>query len=506
VALTEPHPITLNPPPWRLSLEMKVNAVRWDLANRIAKKMGSSAAGLGAAMTTGQEAFIDTDTEDALRDAGLAHIISISGLHMAIVGGFAFLLARMSIAAIPWLALRINGKKVAAVFGLVAVGAYLIISGAPAPAERAAITAAVAFGAILADRRALSLHTLSLAATMVILLQPEAVGEAGFQMSFAATAALVALAELWRRRPREINTPWPIRLVQSIGVWVAISLAASFVAGLATGPFAIQHFNRVAVFGLPANLVTEPLSTFVIMPFLAIGAVLETIGLGGFFLRIAGIGIDLMVDGATWVAAQPHATLLVASAPAIALPVSFLGILWLCLWRGGLRWFGLPAACAVLIWPRPEVPVAWIAHDGAAAAVRRGDSAVLMRPDVKLFAAELWARRRGLELPEDAVAARAGVFDCASQSCRAVYEDGPRVSMWWTIRKPKPDVIEALCRSSDVLALKADVPLPASCNGVTVLRPPDFAAKGSVEIYRDGRMVWAQPLRGARPWTSGSGE
>jgi len=98
------------------------------------------------------------------------------------------------------------------------------------------------------------------------------------------------------------------------------------------------------------------------------------------------------------------------------------------------------------------------------------------------------------------------VFDCASQSCRAVYEDGPRVSMWWTIRKPKPDVIEALCRSSDVLALKADVPLPASCNGVTVLRPPDFAAKGSVEIYRDGRMVWAQPLRGARPWTSGSGE
>src|SRR5690606_37217730 len=119
-------------------LEMRINALRWSLAQRVAAKMSPGARGLGAAMTTGHEAFIDSATEDALRDTGLAHIISISGLHMAIVGGFAFLFARWIIAAVPALALRAPGKKLAALFGLLAVAAYLLISGSPPPAVRAA--------------------------------------------------------------------------------------------------------------------------------------------------------------------------------------------------------------------------------------------------------------------------------------------------------------------------------------------------------------------------------
>ncbi len=505
LALTEARATDLPPPPFRLALEMKINALRWSLAQKVAAKMSPGSGGLGAAMVTGNEAFISPETEDALRDAGLAHIISISGLHMAIVGGFAFLLARWAIAAIPWLALRVPGKKVAAVFGLAAVTLYLIISGAPPPAERAAITAAVAFAAILADRRAISLHALAVAAVIVILLQPEAVAEAGFQMSFAATAALVAIAELWRGRPREINTPLPIRIVQGAGTWVGVAMAASLVAGLATGPFAIQHFNRVAVFGLPANLVTEPLSTFVIMPFLAIGTVLETVGLGGWALKIAGLGIDAMIAGSVWVASLPHATMTISSAPQMALPIAFLGILFVCLWKGNFRWLGVPAALAVVLWPRPEAPLAWFDSEGGTAAIRRGEDAVLMRPDARLFAAELWARRRGLALPEDPMAARTAAFDCKGQSCRATYAEGLRVSVWWTIRRPTPQALDALCRSSDVLALKAPVDAPASCNGVRVLRPADFQKGEAVEIYGDGRMVWASPLRGVRPWTSGSG-
>src|SRR3982751_541811 len=191
------------------------------------------------AMTTGHEAFVPKTQVDNLRPAGLAHIISISGLHMAIVGGFAFGLARLLIAAWPWLALRVHGKKLAALFGLAAVGGYLVRSGAPPPAERAAITASVAFAAVLVDRQAISLHALALAAMAVLLLQPEAVTEPGFQMSFAATAALVALAEIWPRPLKEIDVPWPIRWVQGAASWTVASLAVSFVAGLATGPFAI---------------------------------------------------------------------------------------------------------------------------------------------------------------------------------------------------------------------------------------------------------------------------
>lgn len=232
---TEPDAIA----PWRLRLTMRINATRWALTEKIVAALGPETGGLAAAMTTGHEAFVPREQVDNLRAAGLAHIISISGLHMAIVGGFAFAFARLGVAAWPWLALRINGKKAAAIFGLAAVGGYLVLSGAPPPAERAAITAAVAFAAILADRQAISLHSLALAAMAVLLLQPEAITEPGFQMSFAATAALVALAEVWPRPVKEIEVPWWIRWPQAAMAWTAASIAVSFVAGLATGPFAI---------------------------------------------------------------------------------------------------------------------------------------------------------------------------------------------------------------------------------------------------------------------------
>src|SRR5690606_3354781 len=142
-ALGPTRPAALAPPPWRVRMEMKVNAVRYDLAQRIVARLGERTGGVAAAMTTGHETWIGRDDLDAMRDSGLAHILSISGLHMAIVGGFVFFAARLGVAAWPWLALRAPGKKIAAVAGLVAVGVYLVISGAPPPAERAAITASI---------------------------------------------------------------------------------------------------------------------------------------------------------------------------------------------------------------------------------------------------------------------------------------------------------------------------------------------------------------------------
>jgi competence protein ComEC len=204
---------------------------------------------------------------------------------------------------------------------------------------------------------------------------------------------------------------------------------------------------------------------------------------------------------AAWFSHLPGAILLVASAPAFTLPAAFLGMLWMFLWKGRLRWLGLPAALAVTLCPRPVAPVAWIAADGGAAAVRSHGQAILMRPDAKLFAAELWAHRRGLALPADAAMAQAGVFDCTRQGCRATYSGAVRVSAWWTIRKPKPAVLEGLCASSDILVMKAVVDLPDSCRTARILRPADFVRGGAAEIYEDGHIVWAQPFRGDRPWT-----
>jgi len=390
------------------------------------------------------------------------------------------------------------------VIGLTAVLGYLVISGSPPPAERAAITASVAFAAILADRRAISLHALAVAALIILAFAPEAACEPGFQMSFAATTALVALAEAWKRPAREISVPWPIRLAQNAALWIGATIGASFVAGLATGPFAIQHFNRVASYGLVANLLVAPLSSFVMMPPLAVGAILEPFGLGGPFLTLAGWGIDGMTSIAAKVASLPGAVMIVPSAPAAALPVSFLGILILCLWRGGLRLLGIPLACAVLLWPRPPAPDLWIAADGAAAAMRDGAQAVLLRPDSRRFAADLWARRRGLAEPDDAhmEAVLAEHFTCDRRAC--VPKADEPISGWWGKKPPSEEQMTALCQAQ-VVVLRSEAPaLPAGCSGKLVLDKTAFDRGGSAELWRDGggwRVVWAQDQRGRRPWS-----
>ncbi|HJV41234.1 ComEC/Rec2 family competence protein [Caulobacter sp.] len=490
----------LDRPPPRLRLTMAVNAFRWRLAQRILARMGPSSGGIGAAMVTGHEAWITPEQTDAMRASGLAHILSISGLHMAIVGGFVFGAVRLGVAAWPWLALRAPGKKIAAVAGLVAVLGYLVISGAPPPAERSAITASVAFLAILFDRRAITLHGLAVAALLILALKPETAGEPGFQMSFAATAALVALAESWPRPVKEISTPWWIRWPQAGITWLAASVAASLVAGLATAPFAMQHFNRVAVWGLPANLAVAPLSSFVIMPFLAIGTLLEPFGLGAPFLAVAGWGIDAMVGIARGFADAHGAQRIVASAPPQVLVVAFLGLMILCLWKGRLRWVGAPLALAVALWPRPTPPDAWIAADGAAAAVRSGDAAVLLRTDAKRFGAELWARRRGL------TPATWSLYACDKRICAPALGAPVRLSLAWSRKTPDAGTLSGLCVNSEVVVIRARAPerTPPLCADTVLLTAEDFARGGAAELYRhpDGwRIVWAQPLRGERPWS-----
>lgn len=499
-ALGQPGEAALPVPPWRLRLAMRINAARWRLAGRIVARIGEPGGGIAAAMVTGHEAWVPADQTADMRASGLAHIISISGLHMAIVGGFVFAATRLLIAAWPWLALRVPGKKVAAAAGLAAVGLYLIVSGAPPPAERAAITAAVAFAAILADRRAISLRALAAAALIILTLQPEAAVAPGFQMSFAATTALVALAEAWPRTVKEIAAPWWIRAPQTAGRWLLAAVAASFVAGLATGPFAMHHFNRVASYGLIANLTVSPLSSFVIMPFLALGAGLEPLGLGGPFLWVAGRGIEAMTGVARFTALQRGAQITVASGPAAALPVAFLGVMLLCLWKGRLRWLGAPLAMAVLIWPRPAPPDVWIASDGAAAAIRVGRRAVLLRPDVRRFAADLWARRRGLTFGDDPQAARDALFACDRFAC--LPRGGPDLALWVRKRSPKPAEFNELCAPGRLVVLRAPAPW-RGCEGAFLLTADDFAAGGSAELWRTGdgwRVRWANDLRGARPW------
>jgi len=500
LAITEPRSIMLNVSPWPLRLKMAVNGMRFDLGQRIVARLGPETGGIATAMVTGHEAWVDPADEQAMRDSGLAHILSISGLHMAIVGGFVFFAVRLGVAAWPWLVLRVPGKKVAAWAGIAAVAVYLVVSGAPPPAERAAIVAWVAFAAILLDRRAISMNALALAAVIVLLRRPESVVQPGFQMSFAATAALVALAEVWPTRLKEIDVPWPIATIQKVASWVFAALAASFVAGLATGPFAMQHFNRSAVYGLFANLAVAPISSFVMMPSLAVGAVMEAFGWGGPALWLAGESVGWMMQIGRFTADLPGAVATIPSAPAIALPVAFVGLLFVCLWQGRLRWLGLPFACAVLLWPREAAPDVWINSQGTNLAIRVGDQAELVRPRVGLFAADIWSRRRGLVL-----STQGNERSCRRSRCALTVGD-ETWAVWFGRRAPNSEEMTALCEGTIGVVVRAEVAvLPESCRASLVLDGLDLA-RGSAELWREGvgwRGVRARDVQGERPWTAG---
>jgi competence protein ComEC len=514
LALTPPQEVDPPPPSLGLRTLMTLNGLRWRLAERLAQDLQAlgqaRGAGLVAAVTTSHQDWLDPADTDDLRNSGLAHMLAIAGLHTAAVTGFVFAAIRLLVAAWPWLALRVSGKKLAAVGGLVAVAVYLALSGAHPPARRAAITASVAFLAILLDRRAVSLHSLALAGLIILALQPVAVVEPGFQMSFCATAALVALAELWPRRGGLIQAPWFIAWPQKIKDAVLGLITVSFVAGAATGPFAIQHFNRMASYGLFANLFADLLASAVLMPALVVAGVGEALGVAPGWLvaplAVAGWSGQGVLAIAYTFAHTPGASHTFASAPPIALVVSFLGIIFACLWRGRLRWVAAPLALAVLVWPRDAAPAGWIAADGANAAVAIDGRAIVLKPAVRKFASDAWTVHRGLIAPFDPDAEAALAFDCNKMRCLPHAGLTPAIGAWWTKRAPKPEVLDNLCRASAILILKAQVQTPPSCDGVLVVRPADFARGGSAEIFPsasgDGwRLDWSSDWRGARPWT-----
>jgi competence protein ComEC len=514
LARSPPQVVDAPPAPWRLRLLMAVNALRWTTAERLATDMNTAmgghagdAAGLAVAVTTSHQDWLSETVRNDLRQSGLAHMLAIAGLHTAALSGFVFFALRFLIAAWPWLALRIPGKKVAAAAALVAVAAYLVLSGAHAPARRAAITASVAFGAILLDRQVVSLRSLALAALLILIADPEVVVQPGFEMSFCATASLVALAEIWPRPPRPVGLPWPLAAIQRARDWLIALFMVSLVAGAATGPFAIQHFNRIANFGVLANLTADFVASVVMMPALAVALLCELAGHGLAVpaLFVAGWAAKAVIAIGHLFATAPGAGGTATAAPQIALVMSYFGILFICLWSGWLRWLGLPLAFAVVLWPRPAPPQIWIAADGRDAAIAVRGQEVALRPGVRSYATGLWAQRRGLAVPADMLRARGALFDCDYWSCAPRRGVSPALGIWWTRREPKPDRLAELCAKSQILVMRADVTLPGSCRDVVVLRPGDFAGGGSAEAYASNkgwRIVWAQPLRGARPWSA----
>jgi competence protein ComEC len=346
-----------------------VDSLRQTATRRIMAALDPPTGAVAAALLTGQRSAVPEATLDTIRRAGLAHLLAISGLHLGLVAAVLFVGFRAAAAAVEPLALRYPIKSWAALFALAGTFCYLLLSGATVPTQRAFIMTAIVLVALIIKRDPFSMRLVAVAALAVMIIAPVSVLGPSFQMSFAAVVALIAVYEAIRERwPRwRAASSWFQRLL----LYIAGLAVTTVIANLATAGFVLAQFNRWAVYGVGANMLAVPLTAFWVMPWGLLALALMPFGLEAAALVPMGWGIDAVLVVADWTASRPGAVLRVPSPPAW-LPALFgFGLVWLCLWRTRLRWWGVvPMAAAVLVWTGTREPDVLVSGDAALVAVR----------------------------------------------------------------------------------------------------------------------------------------
>ncbi len=466
---------------------------------RVMAALPGDAGAIGAALLTGGQSGISPAGMGAMRDSGLAHLLSVSGLHIAIVMGLGFFLLRAGLALVPALALRWGTRPWAMLGALALGGFYTLLTGAQVPMLRSFAMACVVAVAVLAGRRALSPRVLAVAAAVVLAVNPAAMLGPSFQMSFAAVLALIAAAEAMRGRvPR---TGW-----RRVAWWVGASVLTSVVAGLATMPFGLHHFGRLQWYGVAANAVAVPLTTFLVMPAGMLAAALMPLGLEGWPLAVMGWGVEAVLAVAREVASWPGAAMAAAPIPGWGLALAGFGLCWLCLWRRRWRWAGVPLVAAGLasaLLVRPPDAVA--AADGRLFLLRDGEAVFLeRRPGASRFVRDAWLRQFGeTEAPDLPRELDRPGLACADGRCVL----GGRLALLRPApprrgARPPPDwTPEPLC--GQVAVILSPEPLRGRCAGTVVVDRFAVWRDGAHAVWleRDGvRVVSDRAHRGERPW------
>ncbi len=381
----------------RSAFSIGLAKMRRHITERIFRGLEGNRGAVAAALMTGERKAVPKSLMKAIRDSGLAHLLSISGLHVGLVSGILFFGLRAVLALFPVLALRYPIKKWAAGAAILGALAYALIAGATVPTQRAFLMISLVLAAVLFDRRGLSMRMVAWAAAVILLFSPESLLGASFQLSFAAVTALIAAYEVLRDRDRAHagKKNWTTRFL----FYLAGVAFTTLIAGLATAPFALYNFNRIAAYGLVANLIAVPVTALWTMPWAVVSFMLMPFGLESLGLAPMGWGIGVIIGVAKGVSSWPGAVSLVPAMPVAGLVLISFGGLWLCLWRTKLRLFGvvgLVAGAMTLFMVRP--PDILIEGRGKLMAVRteKGELALSSLRSAK-FTRKIWLRRMGLK-------------------------------------------------------------------------------------------------------------
>jgi len=493
--------ITTEPLPRAPSLWLRyataVESLREAIDARIRDLRPDDRGAIASALITGKRGTISQEINDAMYVSGLGHVLSISGYHMAVVAGIVFFIIRGTLALVPALASLRPIKKWAAGSALVAAAFYLLLSGAEIATQRSFVMVAIVLVGVMLDRPALTLRTLAVAAFAVLLLSPEALVHPSFQMSFAATLALVAAYQS--------ALPWRAGADSSasarMALWGWRELAGltlvSLVAGLATMPYAAYHFHRLAPYGVLANLAAMPAVSLWVMPAGVLGLVAMPFGFDAPFWHLMAQGIAWMVAVAQWVARLPGALGRIHAFDTGPLVLATAGLLLVCLLRTPLRWSGAVLGVAAALWalnaPRPDVLVA---ADGWSVAVRGRDGRLsVLHSGRDRFAVRDWlASDADARDPKDATLQ--DNVRCDAAGCIAPMADGRLVAYALS-----PSAFTEDCaRAAIVVTRRAAAD---ACKAWLIDRNV-WRAQGAIALRRTGQgfvHTAARPSGYQRPWT-----
>lgn len=474
------------------------------LSEHVRSRLEGSPGAIAAAFASGDRGAIATADEDAMRDAGLTHLLSISGLHVSAVIAAAYFAAIKLLALWPWLALRMRLPLVAAgIAALVGVG-YTLLTGAEVPTVRSCVGAVLVLIALALGREPLSLRLVAVAAIFVLLVWPESLVGPSFQMSFAAVIAIVALHEAPSVRaflaPREEGwVCWTARRA-------AMLLLTGVVIEIALMPIVLFHFHRAGLYGAVANVVAIPLVTFGTMPLIALALLLDLVGAGGPVWWLVGQSLELLLGIAHFTAGQPGAVKLMPQMSGLAFALFVAGGLWLALWRGRARLLGLmPAAVATVLLLMTPVPDLLISGDGRHVAITEGGRLLVLRETRSEFTRDNLLELAGVSGEPLALADWPGA-SCSRDFCVVSLTRAGRT--WHVLMSRNRQIVTeralaAACERADIVV--SERWLPQTCRPRWLKADGRMLAEtGGLAIVLDGpRLTAVADSQGEHGWWRG---
>lgn len=480
-----------------------LDAVRHRLAQHIRQRLPGDDAGIAVALVTGDQNSVSEADADAMRNSGLTHLLSVSGLHIAAVVAAAMLLSLKLLALSERLALRFNLVLVSAGVAAAAGISYTLLTGAQVPTVRSCVAALLVLLGIALGRDAISMRLIAVGALAVLLFRPEALAGPSFQMSFMSVTAIVALH----------STQWARKLFQRRDEGILVRIARGLLAIVLTGPavelalipFALFHFHRSGLYGVGANIVAIPLTTFVIMPAEAAALLFDTIGLGAPFWWVTGQAIGGLLRLAHAVAAAPGAVAMTPSMPRWAFGAMAGGGLWLCLWNSRLRLLGLApfaiGAVGAALAPGPDLLVT---GDGRHLVVVGSDGTpLLLRDAAGDYMRDLFAEASGFDGDPHNLGSTL-YSSCSKDACVALI---PKAGASWRLLATRTRTridwvtLTQACAEADIVV--ADRRLPRGCKPRWLrLDPPALRQTGGVAVYlgKHPRVETVAERLGEHPW------